>query len=684
MPTTDVERLVVSLEASITKYERAMRKALGQTNSTARRIENRYKKMGTAINASFARGFALLGGAAAIRAAQQLIDQSTRIENSLKVAGLAGEELTQVYDRLYASAQRNVAPLEALTQLFGRAALVQNELGISTEELLGFTDKVALALRVSGQSAEQSSGALLQLSQALGSGIVRAEEFNSILEGALPIAQAAAAGLEEAGGSVAKLRGLIVDGKVSSEAFFRAFEAGSVILEDKVAGAELTVSQGFIRLQNVLIDTAGKFNDSTNVSAELVGGLNDVGEAVQEFAAWLNDQGIPALRGLNEWAQTVEGSFEDLGRAISRATGGDKIGEAIVNSPFGQFFGLETLSSRADAANADRLREQRDRIRRAQIEDVVLPPREVQRVSLSDYELPDVPSTGTSPAEKFATSLQQQEERNRNLREMTALLTGLNPLVNDYGYAVEKLRVQQQLENDATAAGLALTPERRAAIEELAEGFAMATVEAEKLAEAQDEAQKSMREWFDVGRDLTRGFIDDLREGKSAAEALGNAFGKLGDKFLDLSLNSLFGGGGSDFGLLGALFGLGGGIGGGPINLLAAKGRVFSDGHLTKFANGGVVSRPTTFSYGGGTGLMGEAGDEAVMPLMRAPNGKLGVSAMGAGVNRVLIELGDGLVASVIEQAGVNSVQVVNARVPGMIRSGSPAAVARAQRNHKI
>src|SRR5690606_18702903 len=129
--------------------------------------------------------------------------------------------------------------------------LVQKELGISGEELLGFTDKIAVALRVSGKSAAESSGALLQLSQALGSGVVRAEEFNSILEGAQPIAQAAAAGLKEAGGSVAKLRQLVVDGKVSSEAFFRAFEAGSVILEDKVANAELTVSQGFVRFQNV-------------------------------------------------------------------------------------------------------------------------------------------------------------------------------------------------------------------------------------------------------------------------------------------------------------------------------------------------------------------------------------------------------------------------------------------------
>src|SRR5690606_30692047 len=142
-------------------------------------------------------------------------------ENSLKVAGLSGQELTRVYDRLFASAQRNAAPVESLVELYSRASLVQKELGVSTEELIDFTDRVALALRVSGKSAQESSGALLQLSQALGSGIVRAEEFNSLLEGALPIAQAAAAGLSEAGGSVAMLRQLGLAGGPSSEAVFR-------------------------------------------------------------------------------------------------------------------------------------------------------------------------------------------------------------------------------------------------------------------------------------------------------------------------------------------------------------------------------------------------------------------------------------------------------------------------------
>ena len=49
------------------------------------------------------------------------------------------------------------------------------------------------------------------------------------------------------------------------------------------------------------------------------------------------------------------------------------------------------------------------------------------------------------------------------------------------------------------------------------------------------------------------------------------------------------------------------------------------------FAKGGVVSSATTFPMRGGTGLMGEAGPEAIMPLRRGPDGSLGVASQGGG-----------------------------------------------------
>jgi phage-related minor tail protein len=98
--------------------------------------------------------------------------------------------------------------------------------------------------------------------------------------------------------------------------------------------------------------------------------------------------------------------------------------------------------------------------------------------------------------------------------------------------------------------------------------------------------------------------------------------------------------------LLGSLFGslLGGGGGGGYTgNVFGAPvpgftqplalGGVLSGGNIMPFASGGVVKGPTLFPMAKGAGLMGEAGPEAIMPLKRGPDGKLGVAGGGANVN---------------------------------------------------
>jgi lambda family phage tail tape measure protein len=61
-------------------------------------------------------------------------------------------------------------------------------------------------------------------------------------------------------------------------------------------------------------------------------------------------------------------------------------------------------------------------------------------------------------------------------------------------------------------------------------------------------------------------------------------------------------------------------------SLFSAKGNAFLNGNAVRFANGGVVNGPTAFPMSQGrTGLMGENGPEAIMPLRRGSDGKLGV-----------------------------------------------------------
>lgn len=63
-----------------------------------------------------------------------------------------------------------------------------------------------------------------------------------------------------------------------------------------------------------------------------------------------------------------------------------------------------------------------------------------------------------------------------------------------------------------------------------------------------------------------------------------------------------------------------------------ANGGSFSQGRVVPFADGGIVSAPVSFPMRGGrTGLMGEAGAEAILPLARGADGRLGVQARGGG-----------------------------------------------------
>jgi phage-related minor tail protein len=102
-----------------------------------------------------------------------------------------------------------------------------------------------------------------------------------------------------------------------------------------------------------------------------------------------------------------------------------------------------------------------------------------------------------------------------------------------------------------------------------------------------------------------------------------------------------------------------------------AQGGVFASGRVTAFAKGGVVSAPTSFAMRGGqAGLMGEAGPEAIMPLARGADGRLGVAASGQGLRPVTVVMN----ISTPDVAGF-------ARSQSQIASEAQRMLARGQRN---
>ena len=144
-----------------------------------------------------------------------------------------------------------------------------------------------------------------------------------------------------------------------------------------------------------------------------------------------------------------------------------------------------------------------------------------------------------------------------------------------------------------------------------------------------------------ISSQLSYALTTPLQEGENAFERLGNValnvIQQIAQAWLSNKLSGLFSSksGSSSGGLFSTIGGLAGSffgpIGsavGGFFGNLFADGASFQHGRVVPFASGGVVGSPTTFPMSGNrTGLMGERGAEAIMPLKRTPSGQLGVQA---------------------------------------------------------
>lgn len=134
-------------------------------------------------------------------------------------------------------------------------------------------------------------------------------------------------------------------------------------------------------------------------------------------------------------------------------------------------------------------------------------------------------------------------------------------------------------------------------------GLQQARSDAEALDQALGDLEARSAE---LGQQLTRTFATALLNGKSLDETLKALALRLSGMALSAGLKPLE-------------------------NLIGAQFSTLLGGKVSAFSSGGVVSEPTYFAHAGGTGLMGEAGAEAILPLRRGPDGALGVAAASGG-----------------------------------------------------
>ena len=131
-----------------------------------------------------------------------------------------------------------------------------------------------------------------------------------------------------------------------------------------------------------------------------------------------------------------------------------------------------------------------------------------------------------------------------------------------------------------------------------------------------------------LSRGLRRAFDGLVFGGASLSDALES----LASSMINTTYNAAIGPVTDHFGGL-----LAGGVGNLVQGILPfADGAPFSQGRVMPFANGGIVSGTTPFGMRGGMGVMGEAGPEAIMPLARGPDGKLGVRGSGGNTTVVM------------------------------------------------
>lgn len=637
------EDMAKDAERATTRINRA----LASTSSKIGLLSKTYANVGQTFSQSFKGLFIGLAGAFTLRNATSLADQFTSIENALKSTGLTGQEVTDVFDGLYAAAQRNSTPIASLVQLYSRLSFNQKELGTNSQGIIHFTDTISQLLRAGGTSAQEASGALLQLSQALGSSRIQAEEFNSIVDGAPTILRAAAMGIREAGGSVSKLRQLVLDGKLSNQAFFRGIEIGAGEITKNLDGTSKTVSQSMTNLYNSMVKAVGRFNESTEAT-------NTFGKALDELSSSIDNidmdnlvsninEVVTALKNMVEWSLKAG----DAGQTMGEKLGLPNIGNKIRQSEFGQWvdqnvphwffnFGSDnttgktsrTTANKPDAGafppNAEKniveyYRKRYPNRAADALRDegtTVLVPNQTNKpttkktkpISVKDY-----PVIGGKDGKGSKKKLNDYEQEIRSIKEQTASLNAerdalaqLNPFIDDNGYAVEKAQAKQKLLNAAKREHIKFTPELTAEIERESETLAKATAAKNEVIATQEKLKKSMEETKDIAKDFTRTLTDGLINNKKFVESLGDALMRLGQRFVDsgisLAIDNLFknraantassGGGNLFSSLLGGLFG-GKGFASGTANTGGSRGEPIGIVHgqeaVIPLPNGGKV-----------------------------------------------------------------------------------------------
>lgn len=238
--------------------------------------------MGAARGVQFLmRALAGLGAALGARELLRQADTYTLLTNRLKLVTSSAENLAAVNERLFRTAQDTRTSYEATVDLYARVARNAEALGLSQEELLGITETVNQAIRVSGGTANEAAAGVRQFGQAIGSGALRGDELISVLENMPRLAQAIADGM---GVTIGQLREMGAEGQLTSDRIVAALQESAPEIAREFAQLTPTVGEAFTVLGNSALRFIGQLNETLGITDMLSSALMFVAEHLDTIA----------------------------------------------------------------------------------------------------------------------------------------------------------------------------------------------------------------------------------------------------------------------------------------------------------------------------------------------------------------------------------------------------------------
>jgi tape measure domain-containing protein len=214
----------------------------------------------------------------------QIADAWNMMGARLKLATAGQNEFVTAQKALFDIAQRIGVPIQEVSTLYGKLQQAVRMLGGEQKDALTITESISQALRLSGASATEAQSSLLQFGQALASGVLRGEEFNSVVENSPRLAQALADGLNV---PIGRLRKLAEEGRLTADVVVNALMGQKDKLAAEYAQLPATVAQAFQRLQNAFGQWVAQVDAATGITKKLADGLTWLATNLDTVMQWL-------------------------------------------------------------------------------------------------------------------------------------------------------------------------------------------------------------------------------------------------------------------------------------------------------------------------------------------------------------------------------------------------------------